>query len=217
MEFRTAAADRFASEFDAATAVFCHQNEYPPVDGEWRASVDQRLPVGLRSILGEALTAGLIELPSGTSGFRLPALPGKGPYALFSRSSRGVPAPNWEYYVQLAEYARVTAAAERNGWSIGFEDDLMDVSVYQDGRLLWCIEVKERARGLSRLIQQIAEHGRALDWSKNDRGDDPLRKAKYLATRQPSWFSVVAIGERHDFSVSFNGERFELHRDVLPL
>jgi len=210
-------AEWFARRFDAAVIAFCIQHDYPEVDDEWRAAVELRLPVGLRSILGDALAQGTIHVPEGTAGFLLRALPDKGPYAMFSRSATRVPAPNWEYFVQLAEYARLAAAAGGRGWTIGFEDGLMDVSVYQAGELLWCIEVKEKAQGLRPLIEQIAKHGRAIDWTKQDRGNDPLRKAKYIATKRPSWFSAVAIGERHDFSVSFDGEQFDLHRDVLPL
>lgn len=93
----------------------------------------------------------------------------------------------------------------------------MDVSVYWHRELLWCIEVKEQAKPLAAFITDITRHSGSIDWSKNDRGDDPLRKAKYISTKRPTWFSVLAIGERHDFSVRYDGERFELHRDVLPL
>ena len=213
----TTGADRFAEQFDAAVVAFCNHHDYPEVDDKWRATVTLRLPVGLRTILGDALALGTIYVPDSTAGFQLPALRGKGPYAMFSRSARRVPAPNWEYFVQLAEYSRLATASDARGWSIGFEDGLMDVSVYSDGELLWCIEVKEKATGLGPLLERIAKHGRAIDWTKEDRGDDPLRKAKYIATKRPSWFSAVAIGERHDFSVSFDGEQFELQRDVLPV
>ena len=145
------------------------------------------------------------------------SLPDKGPYAMFSRSAKQIPAPNWEYFVQLAEFARISRSAAWRGWSVGFEDGLMDVSVYEGAELLWCIEVKEQATGLSTLVRRIVEHGAAIDWEKPDRGNDPLRKAKYLAMKRPQWFSAVAIGERHDFSVRYFGESFELQRDVLPL
>ena len=187
----------FLDVIDRAAASFCAQHGYPDVTDTWRASVAARLPIGLRLAMAEAVLRGVIAVPTGTAGFVIPALPGKGPYALFSRSSKRVPAPNWEYFVQLAEYARLAEAAARRGWRIGFEDGLMDVSVYAGNDLLWCVEVKERARDLGRLVQQIGRHGMGIDWDREDRGDDPLRKAKYLATKRPAWFSAGTTPAGH--------------------
>lgn len=210
-------ADEFRDVVDEAAAAFCAQQGYPPTTAEWSTVFAKRIPVGLCWVLGDALQRGSVEIPGGSAGFVLPALLGKGPYALFSRSAKGVPAPNWEYFVQVAEYARLVSTAEARGWRVGFEDGLMDVSVYDDSGLLWCIEVKEQAKGLRALVSALSIHGRGIDGDAPDRHDDPLRKAKYLLKHRPAWFSAVAIGERHDFTVRYDNDHFELDRDVLPL
>jgi hypothetical protein len=50
-----------------------------------------------------------------------------------------------------------------------------------------------------------------------DRGNDPLRKAKYLIHQRPLFFYLVAIGVRYEFNVSFpEGKAFELQEDIIP-
>lgn len=44
------------------------------------------------------------------------------------------PNPNWEYYVQVAEYVRLSTALAGHGYELTFEDDLMDIGVYSQGR-----------------------------------------------------------------------------------
>ena len=140
--------------------------------------------------------------------------PGKGPYAFFSRSQKGEPAPNWEYFVQMAAFLKFEEALAPRGFTVNFEDDLMDISVSQDGSLLWCIELKEHAKDLDPLLAGITSHGQAFDASAPDRGNDPLRKAKYLIRRRPPYFSLVALGKRLDFRVHYGlyatkrGDRF---------
>ncbi len=52
---------------------------------------------------------------------------------------------------------------------------------------------------------------------KADRGNDPLRKAKYLKKNQPEYFYGMAIGVRHEFKVAYpSDQNFELTRDVIP-
>jgi hypothetical protein len=142
---------------------------------------------------------------------------GKGPYAFFSRSARHVPAPNWEYFVQAAEYGRVAKAVEPRGLRVDFEDDLMDISVYDSDRVLWCIEVKEKTRDLEQLLLGIREVAANVDMASPDRHNDPLRKSKYLMRHRPPYFSLVAIGRRFDFSVIYGSSGFELSDDLIPI
>jgi hypothetical protein len=197
-------------------AAACSEWGYPPVGPDWLTEVTQRLPQGLRAAVADAVERAVIVVVGGHR-FTLAGLgTTKGPYAFFSRSSRQVPAPNWEYFVQAAEYGRVSAAVSPRGYRVDFEDDLMDISISDADRLVWCIEVKEKARSLDGLLTGIRGYGRSLDWQAPDRGNDPLRKAKYLARHRPDYFSLVAIGCRFDFSVSYDGDRFSLVDDLVP-
>ena len=206
--------ERLVVEWAAAA---CAEWGYPPAGPDWLSTVTQRLPHGLRSAIADAAERGVIIVVGGHR-FTLAGLgPTKGPYAFFSRSDRQVPAPNWECFIQAAEYGRISAAVAPRGYRVDFEDDLMDISVYDADRLLWCIEVKEKAGSLDGLLTGIRRYGRSPDWESPDRGNDPLRKAKYLARHRPDYFSLVAIGCRFDFSVSYDGDRFSLVDDLIPL
>jgi hypothetical protein len=123
---------------------------------------------------------------------------------------------NWEYFVQVAEYLRVREATARHGFTVWFEDALMDVTVRRVSELLWAIEVKEKARQLPVLLEQLREHAVGVDLDAADRGNDPLRKAKYLVKHRPPYFSLVAIGERRDFSVTYTEGGFHLREDLVP-
>src|SRR5438094_6771592 len=73
----------------------------------------------------------------------------------------------------------------------------MDLAVYDSQRLLVCVEVKERTAQLQDLVKRLRTHKAAVNLSEPDRGDDPLRKAKYpsVASRCTSaaWRSVLAL------------------------
>jgi hypothetical protein len=194
----------------------CSEWGYPNVTDEWLAIALQRLPAGLGTAVAHGVTSEQVTIVEGHR-FTLEGLEsGKGPYAFFSRSSHGEPAPNWEYFVQVAEYLRLRAALSGRGLRVNFEDDLMDLAVYSDDGLLWCVEVKERARQLAPLVAGIRRYGQHVDFELSDRGNDPLRKAKYLVRRRPPYFSAVAIGCRLDFSVGYDGDGFELVEDLVP-
>jgi hypothetical protein len=95
--------------------------------------------------LGDLLVAGIEEgliVPQGRT-FTLRGLAAnKGPYAWFSqyRAAR-MPNPNWEYFVQVAEFVRLTRIAAPTGLTVTFEDDLMDLALSREGTLLACVEV----------------------------------------------------------------------------
>ena len=190
----------------------CEDWLYRPPPIEWYEAMQARLPPGLRATLRAALDAGVISTAGGHR-FTVAGIPaGKGPYAWFSRNARGALAPNWEYFVQAAEYASVRSA--HPDCEIGFEDRLTDVSVSRHGELLWYIEVKERVEGLVSLGARIQRHGTdGVDMDSDDRGNDPLRKAKGLAQLRPPYFSLVGIGGRLDHSVTYHDQT---HFDLIP-
>ena len=195
----------------------CDAWGHPAVGPEWIEQVEARLPPGVRTAVARAAASDCLVTVDGHR-FRLEGLaPGKGPYAFFSRSQRQVPAPNWEYFVQIAEYDRVRRAMAGADLRVDFEDELMDISVRDGGTLLWCIEVKERAGDLDALLAGITSYAGVAD-DAPDRGNDALRKAKYLQRQRPPWFSLVGIGRRLDFSVEHGGGAgFRLVPDVVPV
>lgn len=173
---------------------------------------------GLGALIAQGVDDGTLRVVDGHR-FTLAGLaPGKGPYAFFSRyADRGEPGPNWEYFVQVAEYIRIrNAVADR--FRVDFEDELMDISVRDGEHVVWCIEVKEQAGQLASLLTGIRQHAQSVDDAAPDRGNDPLRKAKYIVRRRPDFFSLVAIGQRLDFHIEYDGERsFTLVPDVVPI
>lgn len=202
-------------------AAACREWSYPEVAEPYFDAVYSRLPAGVRSLVASGHREGLIE-PVGGYRFTLQGLPaGKGPYAWVSRNDRAqVPGLNWEYLAQAAEYARVHRSLSGKGYLIAVEDRLMDITVSDlDGVLHWYIEVKERALEVPALADRIGTYGReGVDVNVPDRGNDALRKAKYLIWYRPHYFSVSAIGLRRDFQVAYTAEnRFILIDDMIPL
>jgi hypothetical protein len=206
----------FDQAFRSWAEAACEEWGYEPVDEGWVRDAYGRLPRGLRSLLGSGIEQGLVETVEGFR-FRLAGLPaGKGPYAWLGRAANGVPAVHWEYYVQAAEYTRLATA--RGGLAVSFEDELMDVTAYRDGQLLLACEVKERASQLPPLLEGIRRYAGGFDPTEPDRGNDPLRKAKYITRARPAYFSLAAIGQRLEFSVDYRPDgTFTLTEDVAPL
>ncbi len=136
--------------------------------------------------------------------------------------------PNWEYFVQAAEYVRLFRLAAVERLELTFEDELMDLTLRRGERLLVCCEVKERPAQIETLLngkpssrgngrKGLMQHQRRVDLQEKDRGNDPLRKAKYLATKRPDYFYAVAIGRRYEFRMDYpTGWAFRLTEDVIP-
>lgn len=181
-------------------------------------SVRQRLPPGIRAIIGLGIER-VIIIPAGHT-FKLKGLTdGKGPYKWLSRyNQERRPNPNWEYYVQVAEFVRLTFSTETHDTRLTFEDDLMDIGIYRHDKLVVCCEVKETSAQATQLLSGIKRYQSGVDWTTPDRGNDALRKFKYLIKRRPKYFCVVAIGIRHEFSVAFpTQDTFMLQPDLIAL
>ena len=102
--------------------------------------------------------------------------------------------------------------------TVTFEDQLMDVALYKDGRLFVYCKVKEKASQLQELLKGIKQHEKDVNLSQPDRGNDFLRKAKYLVRCRPDYLALVAIGARQEYRVMYpSGAAFVLHRDIIPL
>jgi hypothetical protein len=208
----------FGRHFRDWVRLACRDWEMPYPPEAYFAKVYERLPEGLRTLLGLGLKSGLI-IPRGQV-FVLRGLPSnKGPYSWFSRyaGAKG-PAPNWEYFVHVAEFIRFHTIAAAKRLSVSFEDDTMDIAIYQNDRLFIYCEVKENVSQIQKLIRGIKTYQSGVDLAAPDRGNDPLRKAKCIVKRKPEYFTRVAIGARFEYKIIYlkdNG--FGLIRDVVPL
>lgn len=207
---------KFDTYFRDWVRTACQEWNYPMPSAGYYAEVYERLPEGLRALLALGLSKGLI-VPTGRA-FTLEGLPSKkGPYNWFSHSSTKKPAPNWEYFVQVAEFVRFHNISTALGLSATFEDHTMDIALYHSGKLVVYYEVKEKASQIQELIEGIKDYGYAVNFTTPDRGNDPLHKAKCIVKRKPEYFSGVAIGARFEYRVVCLKEKnFRLVRDVIP-
>jgi len=213
---------KFTQEFDNHfrdwVRAACEEWGYPVPSDRYYAKVYERLPEGLRTLLGFGLNNGLIISRGRT--FTLTGLPStKGPYNWFSHDAAArEPAPNWEYFVHVAEFVQLHTIATVRDLSVTFEDDTMDIALYQGDKLIVYYEVKEGVFKLLELIEGIKGYQSDVDLTAPDRGNDPLRKAKCIAKRKPEYFVGVAIGARFEYKVIYLGDTsFQLVRDVVPL
>ena len=129
----------------------------------------------------------------------------------------GTVEPCWELYIQLADYAWLRTVAERYGLHVRLEDGLMDLTVRTSDSLVLYVEHKLTKEKAEELLFKMSEYGRrGFDLADKDRGNDPLRKAKYLVRdgARPLYFGLSAIGYKQLFRVEyFEVNRFELHAD----
>jgi len=211
--------EEFDKHFRTWVSAACKDWGYAIPPDHYFIKVYERLPEGLRTLLGSGLMIGVI-IPKGRA-FALKGLPlGKGPYNWFSRdTSAKEPTPNWEYFVQVAEFVRFYAIiANMKGYSVTFEDDTMDVAVYKNSRLFVYCEVKEKITQLQKLIREMKTYESAVDFTTPDRHNDPLRKAKCIVKRRPEYFAGIAIGTRYEYRVLYpESQAFQLLRDTIPL
>jgi len=124
--------------------------------------------------------------------------------------------PCWEQYVQLADYSRLRAVADKKGLTVRLEDNLMDIAVCAGENLLLYVENKLKKEDANNLLNKMKEYGeKGFKIDDFDKGNDALRKAKYLVQKNacPSYFVISAIGWEKVFQVEYLHEnnRFILH------
>lgn len=212
--------EEFDKRFRTWVCAACKDWGYAMPAENYFTKVYERLPEGLRTLIGLGINSGIIISKGRT--FTLKDLPhGKGPYNWFSHDvPTKEPTPNWEYFVQVAEFVRFyTTTANMKEYSVTFEDDTMDIAIYKNGRLFVYCEVKEKITQIQKLIKDMKAYESAeIDLSMADRHNDPLRKAKCIVKRKPEYFVGVAIGAHYEYGIThINGNAFELLRDTIPL
>ena len=134
-----------------------------------------------------------------------------------THQGQGKVAPCWELFVQLADYAWLRTVAERHGQEVRLEDRLMDLTVRAGSRLVLYVEHKTTRALAEKLLFQMRQHGdKGFNLDDPDRGNDALRKAKYLARdgSHPIYVGLSALNYRRLFKVEYlEGNRFRLIED----
>jgi hypothetical protein len=175
-------------------------------------------------IVASGLLSGIItDVPASKSksaAFRPAGVPEtKGPYSWFERNNqKKQPQACWEYFIQIAEYVRLFGILRDEDVTLRYEDRLMDIGIYRNNKLWVCCEIKEKSSQAGNLIRGLKTFQGAVEFPDHDRGNDPLRKAKYIAKLEPQYFYVVSIGRRFEFRIEHpNNMRFKLIEDLVPL
>lgn len=188
---------------DEAARAFGYPRPTPEVIARWL----DRIPPETRRRVFVAVGRGIVApVPGRPERFMVPTAPGKGPYGYgwFSRARPpGVPTPNWEYQFQIGEYVKLLEALG-GGYTVGWEDDLMDITMRRDGRLEWCVEVKTTPALTRKLLRNMLTYANQVPLEAGDRGNDALRKAKYLVRHRPPYLSLVGGEQREHFVVTYD-------------
>ena len=199
----------FDRMFKSWAAAHQQASGIPSDASELLGILKQRVPTDTQRLIGSAFINGWLETEDGFRGYfvRESDRQGNGGgQTMLSHWGDGKIAPCWELYVQLADYAALRTVAEPRGLKVLLEDRLMDVTVWAGERLLLYVENKvtaTQATGLLERMRGYGETGFKLD--DLDKGNDPLRKAKYLVRDnvRPPYFALSAIGYRQLFQVEY--------------
>jgi hypothetical protein len=212
----TMSTEHFDNLFSEWANLAAHEWGYPEPSDDFYSKFNRRIPEGIRSTLSRGLANGII-IPKGHK-FTLAGLTEGKRYSWFSKfTSAKEPAPNWEYFVHVALYTKLFSYAEKNNLKLTFEDNLMDLALYNNKELVVCIEVKEAPSQIEKLLSQIRKYQDDVDYTVPDRGNDALRKAKYIISRKPEYFCLYSLGARLDFKIAYPDiKSFILEKDIVP-
>ena len=180
-----------------------------------------RIPEDRQIHIGAALLNGWLETEKNPiRGYfvRESDRPGmRGGQPTITNYGNGNHAPWWELFVQLADYGWLRSIAERYGQTVRLEDRLMDLTISACDRFILYVEHKEKSAFAEKLLEGMRYYGdTGFNLDDPDRGNDPLRKAKYLVRDRahPIYFGLSAVGYRKLFKVEYaNGNRFQLIED----
>jgi hypothetical protein len=150
-----------------------------------------------------------------------------GPYNRFTYSS-GLKRiyPNYEYLVQIATFRDLVV-------EYGYDPKWMKFEYHESVPPVWVsvdigiqipngpkifVEVKETKSQWQSLILEVEAIGnRGVDLSAPDRGNDPLRKAKYIAAGRPDFFVGYCPEGFDPYDVKYEPEgQFQLRSAPIP-
>lgn len=127
---------------------------------------------------------------------------------------------NREYFIQFATFIELI---EKYGYAIKncrFEYHMMDICVFLNEKPYIYIETKVSDYETKELINKIKEmYSKDLPKYQNlpDRGNDPLRKAKYIFSDKPGFLKIINPKNSYAFSIEYSKEGFKLKEiDDIP-
>jgi hypothetical protein len=117
---------------------------------------------------------------------------------------------NREYIVQIAAYVLLITDYEYPKNSCDVEYHLMDVVVFRDKQAYIYCEAKNTKKDADSLLKEMTKYSENVPMDAEDRGNDPLRKAKYLIKDKPKYFWLISAESRQAFSVEHGKYSFKL-------
>lgn len=171
------------------------------------AELQSRISPDLLCLIGAAISDGwLVTAEHGRGYFVKETAAGSPPQPTIYHAGDGNVIPWWELYVQLADYARLREVADRRGLVVRMEDRQMDITVWAGDQMLLYVENKETAAKAKNLLAKMRAYGeRGFEFMDDDKGNDPLRKAKYLFCNdsRPEYLALTAVGYEQLFKVEY--------------
>lgn len=218
--------ERFRSEFRGWVRAHNRAKGFDSSPDEVLKRLESRVPAAMLRQIGGAYINGWLQNESKRNrGYFVKESDRMGPRGgqwTLEHAGGGHVNPCWELHVQLADYGRLRTVAERHGLTTRLEDRLMDITVYAGQNLLLYVENKTKKEEAIRLLKRMREYGNTgFDLGDPDKGNDPLKKAKYLVRNgaYPQFFALSAIGFEQVFRVEYldGDNRFVLHDSELAL
>lgn len=122
---------------------------------------------------------------------------------------------NREYFTQFAALISLITKYKYPLKDCQFEYHLMDICVFKNKKPFIYVEVKINDYLTEKLYKEITEkYSKNLDSFKDmiDRGNDALRKAKYIFEDKPKYFYLVTPKQKLAFSIRYTKTGFNLDK-----
>jgi len=122
---------------------------------------------------------------------------------------------NREYFTQFATLVSLITEYKYPLKDCQFEYNLMDICVFKDKKPFIYIEAKITDYSANKLYKEINEkYSKDIDLFKNepDRGNDALRKAKYIFKDKPKYFYLVTPKHKLAFDIKYTKKGFILNK-----
>jgi len=209
---------QFDKWFRDGVADACMEWGYKEPGPEYYSKFYSRIPEQCQRMIVQAMESEMV-LDAGMQFNVLDGRPHHGPYNWFSRDRGSGPGPNWEYFVEVPEFLRLQHLGQPFGLQTYFEyPGEVDISLYRGDKIVLICEVKEKPNSILKLLAGLKEYEKMVDMNEPDRGNDSLRKAKYIMKAKPEWFRVAAIGHAEEFRVTYPTDGgFRLQREAFQI